>query len=121
MLCLACLTMEQSTAIAHTVFDSFEIDESYLPTMLDETARLAAVRQVLIQRIEELLVKDLEKLMWILYRIDVSEAKVHEALAVNSSMNYAEALADLIIQRQIEKVRTRQEYGEGGGDWSFDV
>ena len=114
--------MEQSTVIAHTIFDSFEIDESYLPTATTEADRLQALRRVLIQRIEELITKDTEKLMWILYRIDVSEAKVRAALTTNSSLNYAEALADLIIERQIQKVKTRQEFGgERSGDWSFDV
>jgi hypothetical protein len=113
--------MDNSTAISHTVFDSFEIDESYMPVAQNEEERFKELRAVLIRRIEELIAKDLEKLMWILYRIDVSEKKVREALEINSSMNYAEALADLIIERQIEKIKTRQQFSSGEADWSFDV
>ena len=113
--------MEQSTAISHTIFDSFEIDESYLPVASNEEERFKELRGILIRRIEELMARDLEKLMWILYRIDVSEKKVREALEIHSSMDYAQALADLIIERQVEKAKSRAQYSTGGGDWSFDV
>ncbi|MCW3124370.1 MAG: hypothetical protein JWO03_28 [Bacteroidetes bacterium] len=107
--------------VADSVFSSFEIDGSYMPSGSDDEKRFQELRRVLILRIEELISKDTEKLMWILYRIDVNEKKVHEALLTNSSLNYAEVLADLIIERQIEKVKTRKQFNDGPADWSFDV
>ena len=86
-----------------------------------EDERFHELRKVLIRRIEELIEKDVEKLKWILYRIDVSEKKVHEALATNAQLHYPDLLADLIIERQIEKARTRASFNEGPSDWSFDV
>lgn len=86
-----------------------------------EDERFHELRKILIRRIEELIEKDVEKLKWILYRIDVSEKKVHEALATNAQLHYPDLLADLIIERQIEKARTRASFNEGPSDWSFDV
>jgi len=113
--------MEDFMPVADSVFSSFEIDESYMPVAGDDDKRFQELRRVLILRIEELISKDAEKLMWILYRIDVNEKKVHEALLNNSSLNYAEVLADLIIERQIEKAKTRKQFNDGPADWSFDV
>jgi phage-related minor tail protein len=113
--------MENFKPVANSVFDSFEIDQSYLPVGENEDARFQELRKVLIRRIEELIEKDVEKLKWILYRIDVNEKKVHEALATNEQLHYPEVLADLIIERQIEKAKTRAQFNEGPTDWSFDV
>jgi hypothetical protein len=107
--------------IEKQIFDSFEIDESFLPKAINDEGRFAEMRKILLQRIEELLEKDVEKLMWILYRIDVNEGKVRKMLEENSSLNYAEVLTDLIIERQIEKAKSRQQYSTGDSDWSFDV
>jgi len=113
--------MENFTPVADAVFTSFEIDQSYLPDAQGEDERFRELRKVLIRRIEELIEKDVEKLKWILYRIDVNERKVHEALATNAALHYPELLADLIIERQIEKIKTRAKYSDGPSDWSFDV
>jgi len=110
-----------SLPVAHSLFDSFEIDQSWLPVEVDEDRRFQELRRVLIRRIEELIEKDLEKLKWILYRIDVNERKVHEALMNNAALHYPEVLADLIIERQIEKAKTRVANSDGNADWSFDV
>ena len=113
--------MENFTPVADSVFTSFEIDQSYLPESESEDVRFQELRKVLIRRIEELIEKDVEKLKWILYRIDVNEKKVHEALATNAALHYPEVLADLIIERQIEKAKTRAKFNDGTSDWSFDV
>jgi hypothetical protein len=108
--------------ITSSLFESFEIDHSYLPDAADEDARFQQLRKVLVTRIEELIQKDIEKLKWILYRIDVSEKKVYEALASNAALHYPDVLADLIIERQIEKAESRRKYSsEGPSDWSFDM
>jgi hypothetical protein len=113
--------MENFAPVADSLFTSFEIDPSYLPMEESEDVRFQELRKVLVRRIEELIEKDVEKLKWILYRIDVSEKKVHDALATNAQLHYPDVLADLIIDRQIEKVQTRAKYSDGASDWSFDV
>ena len=100
--------------------DKFELDESLVPTHLQGPERMKAFRALLIRRIEELIQHDFEKLKWILYRIDVSEKKLTEALK-DSEADAAEVIADHIIQRQIEKAESRKKFGDSATDWSFDV
>ncbi len=102
------------------IFDSFEIDEQHLPTVNNEDEKFGAFRQLLIQRIEELIHSDFEKLKWILYRIDVSEKKLNDALQ-SPEADAANVMADLIIQRQIEKAESRKKFGGNENDWNFDV
>ena len=113
--------MENLVPIADSLFTSFEIDPSYLPEVLGKEEDFYELRKILVRRIEELIEKDVEKLKWILYRIDVNEKKVHEALATNAALHYPDVLADLIIDRQIEKAKTRAKFNDGPADWSFDV
>lgn len=102
------------------LFISFEIDEQRLPAAKNADEKFCAFRQVLIQRIDELIHHDMEKLKWILYRIDASEKKLTEALK-NSEADAATIIADMIIQRQIEKAESRKKFGEQENDWNFDV
>ena len=106
--------------LSKMLFDSFEIDEQLLPAVNNEEEKMRAFRALLIKRIEELLLHDFEKLKWILYRIDVSEKKLNEALQ-NSETDASTVMADLIIQRQIEKAESRKKFGGNENDWNFDV
>ena len=106
--------------IQKQLLDSFEIDEQLLPASKNEEEKFSAFRALLIQRIEELIQRDFEKLKWILYRIDVSENKLGDALQ-NSEADAATVMADLIIQRQIEKTESRKKFGGNENDWTFDV
>ena len=103
-----------------TLFDSFEIEESLLPATNNEEEKFRAFRLLLIRRLDELLQRDFEKLKWILYRIDVSEKKLSAALE-NSDQDAATVMADMIIQRQIEKAESRKKFGGNENDWNFDV
>ena len=78
------------------------------------------IRKLLIDKLDFLLNNDFEKLLWILYRIDVNEEKAKAALAEKSEKNPAEILADMIIERQIEKAKTRIEFrdSDGGDDYT---
>jgi len=71
-------------------------------------------RRALIERIVYLLECDAERLMAILYRVDVSEDAVTGVFRERVPENIAPALADLIIERQMRKVRTRRKDGSDG-------
>lgn len=51
--------------------------------------------------------QDFERLMQVLYRIDISEEKTKLAFAAS---NPANELAKLIIERELQKVATRKKY-----------
>lgn len=103
-----------------TLFESFEINEQLLPATGNEEEQFRAFRALLIRRIDELIHHDFEKLKWILYRIDVSEKKLSDTLK-DSEADAATIIADLIIQRQIEKAESRKRFEQADNDWSFDV
>ena len=67
-------------------------------------------RAVLVDRINDLLIHDFEKLVGILYRIDVSEKKLQELLAFNTGLDAAPIIADLVIERQVQKMNSRKQF-----------
>jgi len=60
--------------------------------------------------INNLLDSDIEGLLSLLYRIDVSEQKVKTILATADQGEMAKKIAVLIIERQIQKIITRTKY-----------
>lgn len=103
------------------LLSSFEIDESLIPILKTDEEKYKAFRKILMQRIEELAEKDMEKLLWILYRIDVSEKKLHQVMQQTAPADFSGTLADLIIERQIQKINTRRQFGEKETEWDFDL
>ena len=107
--------------IEKQILDSFEIDETLLPALAAEEEKFRALRELLIRRIEELAEKDMQKLLWILYRIDVSEKKLNETLKQTPPEKFAAVMADMIIARQVEKAESRKKYNSEDSDWNFDI
>ncbi|MFN4909572.1 MAG: hypothetical protein ACK475_00945 [Bacteroidota bacterium] len=87
-----------------TVFDLAEVQDAA------PEARLEHLRRLLVERIVELLNRNPEKLMSILYRIDVSERRVNEIMTKSFPTEVPLHLADLIIERQLAKARSRAEH-----------
>lgn len=77
------------------------------------------VRHFLVQRISHLLESDINRLMSALYRIDVYEQKVKDAFSTSTPHQLPEILADLVIERQIQKIHIRQRYSKGHTSSSF--
>ncbi|HUM46576.1 MAG TPA: hypothetical protein PLD84_06595 [Chitinophagales bacterium] len=65
------------------------------------------MRWLLVQKIDFLLDNDFEKLLQLLYRIDVDENKAKTALAKKADLKPSEVLADLVIDRMMEKAKSR--------------
>lgn len=92
-------------SVVNTISIAFDIAES------DAQATEGfpdAVRKALLDRIIELLNTNPEKLMSILYRIDVGELKVKEIFSSAFPPEIPEKLVDLVIERQLSKAYTRQ-------------
>ena len=60
--------------------------------------------------INQLINSDFEKLVFLLYRIDVQELAIKQLLALPSSNNGGEIITDAIIKRQSEKIASWQLY-----------
>jgi hypothetical protein len=62
------------------------------------------------QYINYLIVNNFEKLVSLLYRIDVSEKKLTALLQKPQQAQAGNIIATLIIERQIEKIEARKKY-----------
>ena len=60
--------------------------------------------------VNHLINTDFEKLVFLLYRIDVRENVIKQLLALPSNNNAGELIADAIIARQAEKIESRNQF-----------
>jgi hypothetical protein len=75
-------------------------------------SRLAreALIEELGRRVDFLLRHDLERLMTSMYLLDVPEEKFAEAVRRPAHEGPARILAEIILEREVEKMQTRQQY-----------
>jgi hypothetical protein len=65
---------------------------------------------LLAEKINTLITADFDRLISILYRIDVSEAKLKYWLKENPAEDAARIIALLIIERQMQKIESRRQF-----------
>lgn len=70
-------------------------------------------RDRLIALINELINQDFQSLVQLLYRIDVDEKKLKALLSKAQGAASAPIIADLLIERQLQKARTRAQFSGG--------
>ena len=70
-----------------------------------------AFREKLAAYIHQLINHDFQKLIGILYRLDVSEQKLKTLLAEKNATDAGIIIADAIIERQKEKFTSRKKFG----------
>ena len=93
-------------SLAEQLQKDFALNKESLPTLED----LSLIRDHLIKKIKELMGKNFFQFINGLYRIDVSETKVREIIYAKDKTVIPERLADLIIDRQLMRVKTRALY-----------
>lgn len=72
--------------------------------------QLSLGKQLLVNRVNELIVHDFERLIGLLYRLDIPEKKISQLLAEHSQEDAALLITDLMIAREMQKIKSRQEY-----------
>jgi hypothetical protein len=72
--------------------------------------------QQLSDYINQLILVNFERLVQLLYRIDVSEAKLKYLLKENPNEDAGRIIALLIIERQIQKIKFKKEMSESDRD-----
>ena len=87
----------------------FSLAKDSLPAVND----LSLIREHLINKVTELISRDYDRFLTNLYRIDVNETKVSQILHAKDRTTIPEKLADLIIERQLLRVKTQMLYREG--------
>ena len=72
----------------------------------------ATNKKMLAERINVLIQNDFQKLISILYRLDVSEEKLKFLLKENIESDAGVIITDLIIERQMQKIKSRQQFSQ---------
>ena len=92
-----------STDLLPVLRQSLEID-------LPENISFELLKERLSSHINFLIQSDFQKLASILYRVDVSESKLKNLLKENQGFDAASIITVLVIERELQKIRSRQEY-----------
>lgn len=81
-----------------------------IPEQLFETLNRDELKQRLTLFFSDLLQHDFNQLCTIIYRHDVSEIRFREVLQIPDLDVQAEQIADLVIERELQKIATRKAY-----------
>lgn len=98
--------------------DLESLKQAVVPLVEEEVSSVTVtsydhLREWLIERIGELIDRNFEQLLRVLYLIDVDERKVRTLVAEHGGQDAPAVIADLILQRQMEKIRSRQKFKPG--------
>ncbi len=77
---------------------------------LKENISLNELREILATHINPLISNNFNKLISILYRLDINETTLKQLLAEKNDTDAAMIIADLIIQRQLQKIKSRESF-----------
>jgi hypothetical protein len=80
--------------------------ETQFPVNLSQEDILAPLSEYL----NHLINTDFQRLVYLLYRVDVSEKKLQNLFRDNPQENAGNIIAHLIIQRQLQKIESRKRF-----------
>lgn len=103
--------------IIQQINKTFELRDDLIAT-IDNEEKLVHILSLYVQ---ELINKDFEKLLYLLYKIDVGEQKVKESILEATPEQAHIAIAKMIIEREKQKIETRNKYhvDKENTDWIF--
>ena len=93
-----------------------EILNNQLDTNFPETIPKQQLVEKLSVYIDDLIQNNFQKLVVILYKIDVSEKKLKQLLQESEGVNAAGIISTLIIERQREKIESRKKFSPRTGE-----
>jgi len=93
---------EPNSEIISQLSQSLEIQ---LPVKIS----LAQLKMILSGHINHLITNDFNKLLRVLYKVDVSE-KLLKASLQEHTQDAATVIAEMIIERQLQKIKTREQF-----------
>lgn len=78
------------------------------------------LRETIAAFIHSLIEKDFNKLISLLYRLDINETRLRFLLHNNSEANAGTIIAEMIIERQVQKIKSRREFRQRDNTISDD-
>ncbi|MGD8780509.1 MAG: hypothetical protein PVH88_16270 [Ignavibacteria bacterium] len=91
----------------------FSTNKIEIPTEETGIESYDSLKEYLTQKVAELMDKDFERFLNNLYRIDVDENKVKGVMGDKNVLSIPEKITELIIERQIERIKYQRMYKEG--------
>ena len=86
---------------------------------LQTAPTLEAFKQHLARHLNHLINHDFSRLVSLLYRLDISEKKL-KAMLNSTNVDAGELIADLIIERQLQKIQSRKKFSSESGSNSAE-
>src|SRR5215469_1366424 len=99
--------MEETTALIRWIREEFSLERVPSDSLEECRKQLAAYLNYLIR-------EDFSRLVHLLYRIDVSEARLRNLLASNPETDAGDLIAGLIVERQLQKMQSRNQFQRKG-------
>ena len=93
--------------------DNHELVREINNTMAIEAApgiSMDDLQQLVADHVNNLIQHNFQKLINVLYRVDVSEVKLKQLLQENPGLDAGKIIGGLIIERQIQKIKSRQQF-----------
>jgi hypothetical protein len=79
-----------------------------IPVTSDDTE----LHALLAEHINHLVQKDFQRLINLLYRLDISETRLRTLLEQATDHDAGDIIASLIIERQLQKIKSRREFSQ---------
>jgi hypothetical protein len=83
---------------------------------LGDDIRYEELNKYIAAHINQLIQTDFEKLVSLLYRIDISEKKLKHLLQQSRGQDAGKIIADLILERQEQKIKSRSRFKQQDDD-----
>lgn len=87
---------------------------------LPEKISYENLRETIAGYIHSLIEKDFNKLISLLYRLDINETRLRFLLHNNTESNAGNIIAEMIIERQVQKIKSRREFKQRDNTISDD-
>ncbi len=105
--------MQKSNSIQELVNELQQYD---LPVAYAHPLNEEELHAALAAYINTLITTDFSRLIALLYRLDISEKKLKDLLIVQNNTNAGSIIAEMIIDRQLQKIDSRRKYKKDQGD-----
>jgi len=99
----------QENKLATYFRDQWSID-------MNTNSSIDEIREKLSKHIHYLINHDFGGLINLLYTVDINESKLRSLLKTNTDLDAGNLIATLIIERQIQKIKTREDLKTGDDD-----
>jgi hypothetical protein len=83
---------------------------------LAEKISFEEIKENLAAHINHLINNDFQQLVMLLYKVDVNESKLRSVLIENKNDDAGNIISQLIIERQLQKIKTRKEFSQKRDD-----